>query len=534
MFCLFIPGNSFEFLNRAYEETETHERHKNANIQLPRLVKDVVKQGSRTSTREKPTYSSFPSIESSTIVDGNDVNLPWLTVYLGTDFADFLLKPRVKVTVIIVYLIGLSIALFGCCSLKQGIEPRQLVPESSYFYDFWGKLRSDFDDAVSPVIMVGFKDSLDYTDASVRHSMDRFIRKLQYSKYFYEEDDYVNSWLWAFKNFLLQTNRNIDRLAMPEFIDILQNEFLRIPAYKAFIVDVDIGRANYSIENSRFSIKSKDINSLTDEVELMKFVRERARRSELDIVVFSDVFIYDDQYSSVLRTTLINLSIAVASILVISLILIPSFTTTVWITLATLSIRVYVVGFMVHWDVNLDTVSMINLIQSIGFSVDFTAHISYHFAIDKSGKLRHATRSALGHLGTPIIQGAVSTILSISVLSTAESYVFSTFFKIVVLVMVFGFFHAMFLLPVLLSSLQCNCNHIDEENYKTQQNSNVNHSIDDHVKENTFNAKYAESRPPNKVMRPYIYQDLTFNKPTHKINVTRGIHNRLFSGQHRK
>ena len=69
---------------------------------------------------------------------------------------------------------------------------------------------------------------------------------------------------------------------------------------------------------------------------------------------------------------------------------------------------------------------------------------------------------ALGNLGTPIIQGALSSVLAISVLSTAVSYLFRVFFKIVSLVMFFGFFHAVFLLPVLLSSLRFKFHYKDE------------------------------------------------------------------------
>ena len=50
-----------------------------------------------------------------------------------------------------------------------------------------------------------------------------------------------------------------------------------------------------------------------------------------------------------------------------------------WVAFSIVSIEVGVVGFMTLWDVNLDSISMINLIMCIGFSVDFSAHISYHF-----------------------------------------------------------------------------------------------------------------------------------------------------------
>lgn len=41
---------------------------------------------------------------------------------------------------------------------------------------------------------------------------------------------------------------------------------------------------------------------------------------------------------------------------------------------------------MTLWNVNLDTVSMITVVMSVGFSVDFTAHISYGYLALSSEK----------------------------------------------------------------------------------------------------------------------------------------------------
>jgi len=41
------------------------------------------------------------------------------------------------------------------------------------------------------------------------------------------------------------------------------------------------------------------------------------------------------------------------------------------------SMRAGVVGYMALWDISLDPVSMITIIMSIGFAIDFSAHITY-------------------------------------------------------------------------------------------------------------------------------------------------------------
>ena len=100
---------------------------------------------------------------------------------------------------------------------------------------------------------------------------------------------------------------------------------------------------------------------------------------------------------------------------------------------------------------NLDGVALINLIMCIGFSVDFSAHISYHYHTEADKTPDERIRGSLYALGIPIMQGAGSTILGVLGLFFAPSYLFVTFFKMIFLVISLGIIHGLVLLPVLLS-----------------------------------------------------------------------------------
>lgn len=97
----------------------------------------------------------------------------------------------------------------------------------------------------------------------------------------------------------------------------------------------------------------------------------------------------------------------------------------------------------------------------MGLSVDYAAHVAHAFLNSKSpndagGDENNRTVRALiavRHIGAAVLYGAGSTLLAQSLLAFSEAYVFRTFFKIFFLVISFGVWHGLFLLPVILSSI---------------------------------------------------------------------------------
>ena len=153
----------------------------------------------------------------------------------------------------------------------------------------------------------------------------------------------------------------------------------------------------------------------------------------------------------VLPTTIQCVSVAVVVMMLIALVFIPSPVCSLWVAFSIVSIELGVLGFMTLWGVSLDSISMINLIMCIGFSVDFSAHISYHYLAEGGKTPNERIRGSLYALGIPIMQGAGSTILGVFGLAFAPSYLFVTFFKMIFLVITLGILHGLVLLPVLLS-----------------------------------------------------------------------------------
>ncbi len=282
--------------------------------------------------------------------------------------------------------------------------------------------------------------------------------------------------------------------------------------------DVDFAEDGNSIIGARFMIQGARIYDSNQEQLFVEELRAVCHASPFNVTVFHPFFIFFDQFLMVFPTTIQCVSVAAVIMMIVSLILIPNPICSLWVAFSILSIELGVIGLMTLWNVNLDSISMINLIMCIGFSVDFSAHISYHFMSRKnmpvrilsfglknvyytqgsSLQVKEIVKDSLYALGLPIIQGAISTILGVIGLALAPSYIFITFFKMVLLVIVLGAMHGLILLPVLLSFLgpgTC-CGH----------DSNSNSSSSNNGKASAIQSKKAppdsDQEPTMKIPRP--------------------------------
>ncbi|KAK0409391.1 hypothetical protein QR680_004512 [Steinernema hermaphroditum] len=118
--------------------------------------------------------------------------------------------------------------------------------------------------------------------------------------------------------------------------------------------------------------------------------------------------------------------------------------------LTVLSINAGVFAIMALTGINLDAVALSGLLMAVGFSVDYTAHISYHFAKFSNFEYAERTRLTLLSVGWPSGEACLTTTAASLVLMANNSQLIDTFAKIVIIVILLGFIHAIFILPVLL------------------------------------------------------------------------------------
>ena len=136
-------------------------------------------------------------------------------------------------------------------------------------------------------------------------------------------------------------------------------------------------------------------------------------KCEASLMVYNQAFMYFNQYSAILENTVQNVVVASTAMFMVSLWLIPHPLCSLWVTFAIASVIVVVMGFMAFWNVNLDCIAMINLVICIGFSFDFSGHISSAFVSSSEHSVNQKATEALYLLDYPVWQCAVSTIIRV-------------------------------------------------------------------------------------------------------------------------
>lgn len=361
-----------------------------------------------------------------------------MSKFFEKHYSPFLTKPWVKAGVFVIYAGYLAASIYGCSILKEGLDTRNLALDDSYLIDFYDDQRQHFSE-YSLNVMVAVKQELQYWDENAQKELKLCIAD-------FESLTYVTNgtvaWFLSFQQYA--TAMELDVSTREYFLKHLQHFLQLEPLFRQ---DINVSADN-EIQASRFFIQTLDKVSMK---EMLFGLRKTAHECPIDLLVYHPAFIYFDQYTVIVDRTIETILVATAAMLVVSLLLIPNPLCSIWVAFSIASVIVGVTGFMALWDVSLDSISMINLVMCIGFSVDFSAHISYAFVSSEKEKVNDKAKDALAHLGYPILQGAVSTILGVVVLATSASYIFRTFFKIMFLVITFGLVHGLVFIPEFLT-----------------------------------------------------------------------------------
>ena len=349
-------------------------------------------------------------------------------------------KSAVSIVIIVLFLGYLSAAIYGIIHLKQGLILQNLVLESSYYHRFLTLSDEYFPTSIPVGFVVNQKQDYAENDGTL------FLNLLKKARNDARIDSsFERCWLKSYKSSAVYNSA-----ASQDFVSNLHKFLANSPDFHA---DVVFDGTKTDIIASRCFVISKANNDQYNSAEVMKGMRDLADDSSLPVFAYHSSFVAFEQFIAVLPATLWMVGCAVAVMTVVTFLFLPHILMVFLVVLTIIMILVGIFGFMHFWKLTLSSITMIHLVMSVGFSVDFSAHVCAAYLISDSITREERARDAIRHAAGPVLNGATSTFLGIIVLAGSTSFIFQSFFKIMFLVIFFGLLHAVFFLPAVLSLL---------------------------------------------------------------------------------
>ncbi|KAK7351808.1 hypothetical protein VNO77_11517 [Canavalia gladiata] len=247
------------------------------------------------------------------------------------------------------------------------------------------------------------------------------------------------------------------REKLPWFLSALPSADCAKGGHGAYTSSVELkGYDNGIIQASSFRTYHTPLNKQVDYVNSMRAAREFSSRVsdslKIEIFPYSVFYMFFEQYLNIWKTALVNLAIAIGAVFIVCLVITCSLWSSSIILLVLAMIVIDLLGVMAILNIQLNALSVVNLVMSVGIAVEFCVHITHSFMVT-SGDRDHRAKEALGTMGASVFSGITLTkLVGVIVLCFSRTEVFVIYyFKMYLSLVLLGFLHGLVFLPVVLS-----------------------------------------------------------------------------------
>nr|CAD2179819.1 unnamed protein product [Meloidogyne enterolobii] len=381
-------------------------------------------------------------------------------------YSKFLVSFRAKISIFVLLFVSYILAYFGINQMETSFIPERTFPGDSPLQDTI-KIFNRIMKYHSPISFFVFHPP-NISDPVELNNFNKMINIIQNFPNTLHVQIWLNGYLEYHKtkiNLNNSINYQPNYSLVPQFLKERRMDDKRIVQFR------DFGLGNISVDSFVFGIsRGGDLNWLERAFFVDKIRNIVDQFPKFNVSVFDyDSTIYDlilGVKTEMLKAVFVTLT----CMALICFFVIPTLRCTGIATFSVLSISYTLLGTLGWCGQDIDPVTMINLLMAIGLSVDFSAHICYHFDILQEKQIEIQIESPIKNIkifeqkeiekrieqilevvGRPMLEAVISTIICIFPLFFISIEIIASFARTVLFLGIIGTIHGLFIVPVLLT-----------------------------------------------------------------------------------
>ncbi|CAJ0596709.1 unnamed protein product [Cylicocyclus nassatus] len=364
----------------------------------------------------------------------------------------------IDVTIVTITFFYWALCISGVVELRSKLDATKILPKDSLLHEA-NTLMSDI---VWTEVFIGTFFVNSPFDITNEETTTQFWNMLQELEELPRCRGYKSSYVW-FRDFVEYSNGTKEIYPYGARIKPKDLKYFLSNNRYHFEKSVRLSKnSNSTVNKFFFTVAYTNISDWSIRIDLMIKWREIVDRyPQLNVTVYEHGGMFVDQMLSLKKVTLQTALLTFLSMTVVCAIFMRNLCAVALASLSIASISTGVIGIMSKLSFELDPIVMACILMTIGMSVDYVAHVAYHYQLPLNKReggesIRARTKDGgrleytMNTVAWPMIQAGLSTISCVLPLLFVATYSSVVFVTAILLVVSLGLLHGLIILPAIL------------------------------------------------------------------------------------